>query len=331
MKHKLADKVVELKDDRSLFARMLIVARSRPEINSKDAIGQYEFTALPRALFAMDGTLLPCTDKSKVMGILEDLPKKSTGTGQQPEDVNPERTTPPPKKVTVIDGMAVVQAMGKPQWVKTCAQWADHFNATLDCKTNVYNEVHLVFDRYDLPTSLKEATRKRRQGGKPPTAYHVQDSTPIGKLTANQFLSNTNTKDEITVYLAKKALGHFEGTTKVFIVNSRQDVFSNCMDVQHLRSSHEEADTRIILHCLDAVRRGATQLYIQSPDTDVFILALHLYHELCKDTYFITGVGNKKRQISLEPIVHELGVRKAAALPGFHAFTGADQTGRFAG
>ena len=29
--------------------------------------------------------------------------------------------------------------------------------------------------------------------------------------------------------------------------------------------------------------------------------------------------------------MHDLGARKAAALPGFHAFTGADQTGRFAG
>ena len=33
VKHKLDDQVVELKDDRSFFARMLIVARLRPEIN----------------------------------------------------------------------------------------------------------------------------------------------------------------------------------------------------------------------------------------------------------------------------------------------------------
>jgi len=33
VKHKLDDQAVELKDDRSLFARMLIVARLRPEIN----------------------------------------------------------------------------------------------------------------------------------------------------------------------------------------------------------------------------------------------------------------------------------------------------------
>jgi len=31
--------------------------------------------------------------------------------------------------------MAVVQAMGKPPWVKTCAQWADHFIAMLGAVT----------------------------------------------------------------------------------------------------------------------------------------------------------------------------------------------------
>jgi len=41
VKHKLADQVGELKDDRSLFARMLIIAGSRPEINPKDSIGQH--------------------------------------------------------------------------------------------------------------------------------------------------------------------------------------------------------------------------------------------------------------------------------------------------
>ena len=83
------------------------------------------------------------------------------------------------------------------------------------------------------------------------------------------------------------------------------------MDVQHLHSSQEEDDTRIILHSLDAAQRRATELYIQSPDTDVFVLAIRCYHQLCRDTYFITGVGNKKRLIPLRPIVHALGAEKA--------------------
>ena len=155
--------------------------------------------------------------------------------------------------------------MGKPPWIKTCAQWADHFTAILDSKTKEYSEIHVVFDRYNLPSSLKEATREKRQGGKPPTKYHVEDNTPVGKVSAKQFLSSTSTKDEVTVYLAKRARHHFPKNFKVFIVTSRQDVHPNCLDAQHLHSSQEEADTRIILHSLDAVHRGATQLYIESP------------------------------------------------------------------
>ena len=110
MKHKQVDQVVELKDDRSLFARMLIVARSRPDINLRECIGQHEFTSLPRTLFTVSGELLPCTDRSTLMAILEELPNK-TGGYLQPEDVTNDGTPLPPKKVTVIDGMAVVLAM----------------------------------------------------------------------------------------------------------------------------------------------------------------------------------------------------------------------------
>jgi hypothetical protein len=159
----------------------------------------------------------------------------------------------------------------------------------------------------------------------------VEDSTPIGKVSAKQFLSCTCTKDELTVYLAQKSLHHFQSTSKALIVNSRQNVFSHHVDVQHLCGSQEEADTRIILHSIDAVKRGATELYIQSPDTDVLVLVIRRYDRLCKKTFFITGTGNKKRVIPLEPVIHALGVLKAAALPGFHSFTGADQFGRLAG
>ena len=121
------------------------------------------------------------------MAVLEDLPNK-IGVDLQPEDVTNDIVPLTPRKATVIDGMAIVQAMGKPPWVKTCAQWADHFIATLDSKCREYDELHLVFDRYDLPTSLKEATRERRQGHKPATAYLVTDNTQIGEVSATQFL-----------------------------------------------------------------------------------------------------------------------------------------------
>ena len=48
-------------------------------------------------------------------------------------------------------------------------------------------------------------------------------------------------------------------------------------DVGHLQSNQEEADTKMILHALDATANGATQLQIHSPGTDVFVLALRRF------------------------------------------------------
>ena len=110
-----------------------------------------------------------------------------------------------------------------------------------------------------------------------------------------------------------------------------QNVLLNCTDFQHLCSSQEEAATRISLHSLDATRRGTKELYIQSPDTSVFVLAIHCSHRFCRDTYFLTGVENRKRLTALGPVVHTLCTAKAEALPGVHAFPEADRTGRFAG
>ncbi|KAL9964663.1 hypothetical protein ACROYT_G028338 [Oculina patagonica] len=67
------DRVVELQEDRSLFARLMVVCKSRPEVDVKEAIGRYEFAVVPRSLFAADGTMLHCPAKSSLMRILETL------------------------------------------------------------------------------------------------------------------------------------------------------------------------------------------------------------------------------------------------------------------
>jgi len=51
LKVKINENVVELKEDRALFARMSVVAKSRPEIDLKEAIGQYEFNLVSKVHF----------------------------------------------------------------------------------------------------------------------------------------------------------------------------------------------------------------------------------------------------------------------------------------
>ena len=43
-------RVVELQKDRCLFARMMVVCKSRPEFNQQEALGMFEFSLVPRSL-----------------------------------------------------------------------------------------------------------------------------------------------------------------------------------------------------------------------------------------------------------------------------------------
>lgn len=62
----------------------------------------------------------------------------------------------------------------------------------------------------------------------------------------------------------------------------------------------------------------------------MFVLALKRYLELCADTSFVTGRGQRHQNIQLCPILRALGAARTAALPGFYAWSGAVVTGNFA-
>ena len=61
-------------------------------------------------------------------------------------------------KVAIVDGMAEIQSLDKPDWIKTCKHLAENFNNHLFSKHDETHEICLIFDRYDVPSSLKCAT-----------------------------------------------------------------------------------------------------------------------------------------------------------------------------
>ena len=60
-------------------------------------------------------------------------------------------------------------------------------------------------------------------------------------------------------------------------------VSSKEQDIQCLKASHEEADTRLILHALELCR-----------DTDVLVLLLHFQNQLTPEIWFQAGTAQKK-------------------------------------
>ena len=73
--------MIELKEDRSLFARMMMVCKARPEIDIKEAVGEYEFSIVPRSMFAANGTMFHCSPKSTLMNILEKMDPRRNSEG----------------------------------------------------------------------------------------------------------------------------------------------------------------------------------------------------------------------------------------------------------
>ena len=94
-----------------------------------------------------------------------------------------------------------------------------------------------------------------------------------------KLLSHTSTKHELTCFFAKKVIEYGKWHNLAFVV----PYSDKC--VSHLCSSQEEADTK--LGTKDATVSGATRIEIDSPDSDVFILAIRHYPQLRQNTFLL--------------------------------------------
>jgi len=193
------------------------------------------------------------------------------------------------KCVAVVDGMADLKTLNKPEGISNiiAKQWQRY---------SEYDEVHLVFYRYDIGESLKTSTRERRLGGIKAVVYHITDTTSTAKISKHNLLAHIQTKDELTAYLVHTVLVH-DMTNGNKIVVALDDHTEATHRKVYLSSSREEADTKLILHSLDTTPKGLPQL------------------------------GSIIRILTF----NARGPSKAAALTGFHALSGANIIGRFAG
>ena len=124
--------------------------------------------------------------------------------------------------------------------------------------------------------SLKSATREHRtKTGSEPVAYKISEKTRIGHMTMAKLLAHTQTKQDLTVFLGNKIIEQSMDKNIQTIVAYSNVVKSTTYPVDELACSQEEADTKLILHAYYAAKRGASKIDIFSPDTDVFVLAIH--------------------------------------------------------
>jgi len=181
-----------------------------------------------------DGSLIPCVGKSELIHTLENMSVQKDSKLQEDSDLTSTHL--------IIDGMSLVHELLSSVQPKTCQELAKAFVRTLEHRCKNYECTRIIFDNYAKQNCIKDIMRHGQTSKS--SSYNVVDTTPI--TDSKSFLSNNGTKDSQTIYLAEKAIKiniPMVTVTRLH-VHCNQGTFEPTTGV----SSHEEADTVMILH-----------------------------------------------------------------------------------
>ena len=239
----------------------------------------------------------------------------------------------------IIDGMAVLQMIR--QGGTTCFGQLAELLFRIVCRPlQTYescNRVDVVFDQYDFRDSIKAFERARRQSVHGNEIKIHGPSTPI-PMQWSKFIGNPRNKEHLVEFFSESWCQMSETflgpNQEMFIAGGFRDglvtrkvTSDGAVDQEDLFSSHEEADTWLLLHVAHASQE-CPRVVVWSPDTDVAVLCIHFYHKLeaTQELWFHTGVKDKARFIPVHSIAGTLGVQLCKMLPAVHTLTGCDST-----
>lgn len=150
VKSKAAGTVIKVWEERQLLNRLLLVKEARPELCVEEAIGEYEFTAVPRSLFDEAGNLHLGRDKAQLMSSLLVLTEAASSDVIVAQKYS----------VLLIDAMAEIQAISKTGSMLRFADFQQSFIRRNKASSRGYTKVCVLFYNY-WDNSLKEHTRKK--------------------------------------------------------------------------------------------------------------------------------------------------------------------------
>ena len=296
--------------------KLLLAAQSGREIDA--TVFAHENAAMPPSL-TRNGKMFYGT-KSDVIPCLTSL---STVSMQAPANAT----------AVIMDGAQLVQSIRPSRGDLTIGDYLH--NTFLTHLVNLLQKVQrldVVFDQY-FDKSLKTAVRENRGTG---DRLKVTHSTKIPSNWSGFLRCNQN-KTELFRFLGDGISKLNLQTGKYALTSSGSSVLctKDDYDTHTIEPcNHEEADTRLMLHVVDAcINDSHKSIILKTNDSDVIILAVSTLAKLPTGVQLWLGFGSGKNfhYIPAHEIFESLGTMKSSALPGFHAFTGSDTTAAFFG
>ncbi|KAG0717546.1 D-ribitol-5-phosphate cytidylyltransferase [Chionoecetes opilio] len=319
----------------------VIVVQSRPELLDKlgDTIGNFEMAVTPRSLFATDGTLLILSDKSSFMKEIESYTPPVTGS----DNTTPRIQEVPTASVALTndEGMeGTTEGVEEhPESIEDYVGLHPTSNSVDDdelgwMESRFARETVIIIDGQAVVQDMKKL----------PGMHTISDLTDAFDKRIDNMM---NWYSEGRIISDRYITGSMKEKTRSKRAGSAQPVKFIIQDTMNIRNvpmklllshnmsthNHEEADTQIPLHVIDAARQGTStrDMYVWSPDTDVFLLLIDLVanHTIPGQLKMLTGRAKFFRTIDIKERCTAIGTEKSKALIGLHNFTGADWGGKF--
>ena len=191
----------------------------------------------------------------------------------------------------------------------------------------ITEQIHVIFDRYQ-----EDSSQGREKDAQTPLAL----SDVLLKMTVSsppQFFKlpciARYCKSDLARFLSEHIIVNAPPDKVVVVAGGfldEREVQSSerAIDLSALRATHEEADTRLIVHCVNS---SLNNIVVSARDTDVLLLLVaHAPHINCPNLYMMSGTAKKQKYFNIRAIHENLLAGSVSALLPFHALTGCDTT-----
>ena len=236
-----AERVVN--SDRGIMQRLIVAYEAGRKVDL-GSILKHELLPVPLALAEMNDNI---RSGNKVT-----LLNEVTAEVDIPEEIEITRSS----SQIIIDGQAMVVSMGRPAKAETFGDFGEIFAKNVMRFSGTYERIDVVFDRYK-EDSVKHSARVRRTKTCHPIRRASENrDVPLPKNWLN-FLALGENKADLAKFLSSEMIQRVPPNTEVVLGGGFEDdkeFWSTNQedDLRLLQSSHEEADTRIVLHAIVA-------------------------------------------------------------------------------
>ena len=193
---------------------------------------------------------------------------------------------------------------------------------TLEClwsmitKVGEANQIDIVFDSY-VENSIKESTRASRSNAAEPVEYGniLLESSLL--VEVDRFWAYLKNKEELQIlsrefFQEKAQENNHTIVLRGYVTDEGGMLKAGIITpVENLKSSVEEADTRLIPRLIEAAKYRSKKVIVMSNDTDVVVYCLTYEQRCrfygCKELWIRFGAGKKTRNIPIHILVDKLG------------------------